>query len=163
MARRRFGRPNRIDLLAMMLLNAIASGLVFYFVYTLFNVQPIIDAYLMARGLTTARTTLVAPLIPGAGVAFGCLWYWLILTGRRSGLSWGSAFLYGILIAMADVPLGGFVVGLLNGNPLLGLLIGLVMLLLLPSLVLAMALAGLLMGGGNGWLAQRWIERSRRN
>lgn len=163
MGRRRFGRPNRFDLLAMMLVNAAASGVIFYVVYTLFNIQPILTEALAARGIAMGgRIALIVPLIPGAGIAFSCLWYWLILTGRRNGLSWGGALLYGVLIACADVPVGGFVQGALEGNPLMGLLIGLVLLLVLPPLLLATILAGLLLGGSNGWLANKWIERYRR-
>jgi|SRR5579871_6917611 len=158
--RRRF-RPGSGHVFGMMLANALATLLILPVIFALFGVHHV-D---LPLGLASHHWAQAVewqsfwPLLPGAAICFGCLWFWLILTGRTRGLSWGSALVYGVFIALFDVPLRGFLTGALNGDPLTGLLIGLVVVFLLPALLLSMLTFGVLMGALNGWLAQGWIKR----
>jgi hypothetical protein len=150
----------------MIFINGIAALIVLTVVFHLFGVGPILEARLAAIPLVrvAAKWNALWPMLPGAAVGFACLWYWLVLIGRSRGVPWGGALLYGVALALGNVPLGGFIIGLIHGGPLLGLLLALVFLLnllLLPSVTLAMAVFGLVMGAFNGILAQLWIERHR--
>ncbi len=159
---RRF-RPNSLSLLAMIVVNGLAAGVVLKFLFALFGIGAIFPEWAAAHEWTRTamQWELFWPLLPGAAIGFGCLWYWLILAGRFRGLPWGAACIYGCGVAFATVPLSGFLLGLQNGSPLLGLLIGLVMILVLPSLLAAMTCFGLAMGLLNGVWAQRWIIKNR--
>jgi hypothetical protein len=147
----------------MMALNGVVACLVLAVLFALFGVGNIIEARLAASSLTAdaAKWSALLPMLPGAAILFGCLWYWLVVIGRAKGLPWGAACLYGVFLACGNVPLSGLLMGLLHGNPLLGMLIALVMLLMLPSLLVAMICFGLTMGAFNGLMAARWIERHR--
>jgi hypothetical protein len=147
----------------MMALNALIAGPLLALLLMLFGVQHIRLPLPMLDRLVANESAgaIVWTMVPGAGIGFGCLWYWLVLVGRSRGISWGGACIYGVGIALADVLIWGLIGGTVHGAPLLGLLIGLVMLLMLPSLTLAMCVFGLIMGVLNGRAAQRWIERRR--
>jgi hypothetical protein len=185
--KRRFGRPGSGSLLGMMLVNAVISVFVLKLCCGLFGFRWFLPEHL--SGLASAQAIqkwqvihdlckilhfalpasaqavqkwgVILPLLPGAAIGFGCLWYWLILVGRSRGLSWTGACVYGILIAFANVPLAGFLVGLLHGNALIGLLLGLVLLFVMPSIWLTMGAFGITMGLFNAAMAGRWIERHR--
>lgn len=161
--RRKYGRPIRSDLLLMMVFNAAAAFVVLYFVFALSGVGSIIPERLAQAGLevTNRKLALIGAMVPGAGIAFACLWYWLILTGRSRGLSWGAACIYGVFIAYGNTPFSGFLIGLLFGQPIVGALLGLALLLIVPQLLFATTLFGLIMGVFNGNLAQRWITWHR--
>ncbi len=164
--KRRFGRPGGGSLFGMMVLNGVASLIVLIFVFALFRVGSILPMRLAAIPLVRAalKWNALWPMLPGAAIGFACLWYWLVLIGRARGVPWGGALLYGVGLALADLPLSGFLLGLVHGGPLVGLilaLISLLTLLLMPAVTLAMAVFGLIMGAFNGVLAQVWIERHR--
>lgn len=160
--RRRF-LPGFFGLLGMIICNGLVAGMVLQVLYGLFGVSSHLSMRLAAWSITqsAAKWETLWPMLPGASLLFGCLWFWLIVTGRSRGVNWGAGTLYGVLIAFGNVLIAGFLTGLLNGNPLLGLLLGLVMLLLVPHLLLAMIAFGLTMGVFNGWMATRWIVRHR--
>jgi hypothetical protein len=147
----------------MMVLNASIAGPLLALVLALFGLQTIAPPlHAFARVMESlSRWDVIWPMLPGAGIGFGCLWYWLILTGRSQGVAWGGACIYGVMIALADVLAWGLILGTLQGNPLFGLLLGLAMLILLPVLLVAMSVFGLVMGVLNGHAAQRWIARRR--
>jgi hypothetical protein len=104
---------------------------------------------------------LVWPMLPGAAVAFGCLWYWLTVIGRSRGIPWGGAAVYGLVIALVNVPVGGMLLGLLDGQPLWGMLILAVLLLIVPGWLLAISVFGIVMGILNGFVSQWWIGKRR--
>ncbi|HZO88387.1 MAG TPA: hypothetical protein VFB38_08605 [Chthonomonadaceae bacterium] len=165
-SKRRFGRPGGGSLLGMMIINGLVAAVVLLIVFVLFDIGHILEARLAAYPLVgaAAHWSKFWPMLPGASIGFGCLWYWLVLVGRSRGVPWGGALLYGVLIAMGNVPFSGFLAGLLHGSPLMGLvlaLIALLSLLLMPSLLLAMLVFGATMGAFNGLMAQGWIERHR--
>jgi len=163
-AKRRYGRPGRVSLLSMMAFNALIAVPLLAFVLGIFglqNLKPPLPAAFAPVAAEITRWSVIWPMLPGAGVGFGCLWYWLVLVGRSRGVPWGGACVYAVLIALGDVLVWGLILGTVQGEPLLGLLLGLVMLILLPSLLLAMCVFGLMMGALNGQAAQRWIERRK--
>jgi hypothetical protein len=146
----------------MMVLNAIAAYFLLAILLKLFGLTIILPEFAAhhAWAAEGSRWDVLAAFLPGAAISYGLLWFWLILTGRSErGITWGGALVYGVIIALYNVPLSGFLVGLLHGDPLFGLLIGLVILLLVPSLAMCMLVFGLLMGLLNGKWATRWIER----
>src|SRR5438270_11413718 len=108
--KRKYGRPIRIDLLWMMLVNAAAGAVALTVVLLVFGVDAILRMRVEAAGLRMSpeHWSFLALMVPGAGIAYGCLWYWLILTGRSRGVSWGGACLYGALIAYGNLPFTGF-------------------------------------------------------
>lgn len=162
--RRRPGLPDPPRLLGMMGVNALLALGVLALVTMLFGLRVFLPPIPAVAHLTGAAPywMFLGAMAPGAGVGFGCLWYWLILVGRTHGVSWGGACVYGVLIALADVPMAGLILGAQQGRPLLGLLLGLALLLLLPSFLLAVSLFGTIMGLFNGWAAQEWLEAYRR-
>lgn len=161
--RRKYGRPHRGDLLCMMVKNAVMGFFVLWFVFWLFDVSSIVPERAAAFGvlLSPDKWMFLGFLLPGASIGFGCLWYWLVIVGRSRGVPWGAALSYGIFIALANVPLSGFFLGLMYGSPFLGALIGLALLMLVPSLLMSMLVFGLLMGAFNGSEAANWITRHR--
>jgi hypothetical protein len=158
----RYGRPNRASLLAMMIVNGIAALIVMRVALAIFGVPDLIPAapqFLHALRITP--WALILPMLPGAAIAYGCLWYWLIVVGRSRGVPWGGAVVYGMVIALVNVPLAGLIYGSYQGNPILALLY-LVLLLIVPAWLVAVCFFGAIMGVSNGYIAQRWIERYRR-
>lgn len=158
---RRNGMPGSGDMIKMVFLNAIVSFITLKISLALFGGRDIIRARMEASAWTAdlADIDFALLMVPGAAIAFTGLWQWLIKEGRKHRLSWGSALLYGVGVAFVNVPIGGFVLGIANGNPLLGLLFALVSLLLLPSLLLSMTCFGLTMGALNGRWAQKWLDK----
>lgn len=161
--RRRF-RPGSIGILGMMALNAVLALFLLRLLFALFGVATVIPdfagSHAWAHG--AEKWSLVGPLIPGAAICFGLLWFWLILTGRsHKGLSWGSALIYGAFIGLFDVPVAGLLAGSMHGNPLLGLLIGMLIVFLVPSLLLSMLVFGVTLGAFNGRMAEHWIDKHR--
>ena len=156
----RYGRPGRLPLLAMMLANGILSWFVLHILFSILDVRDIPDIFGPRGAAWTVGLKswdLLTWMLPGVGIGLGCLWFWLILVGRSRGVPWGGAFAYAVVIAFVNAPVSGLLIGSLHGNPFLGALIGLAVLLLQHSLLLALILYGILMGGLNGWLAERWI------
>src|SRR5690242_13047942 len=158
--RGRYGRPGSLSFLLMIAVNAVLGTDMLWLVTRIFDIGQILPKRLASWSWAqeAAKWDTLWPMLPGAGLGFACLWYWLVLTGRSKGIAWGGALIYGGLIACGDVILGGFLSGLVNGNPLLGMLIGLAILLVIPTLLLAMVTFGAIMGAFNGWAARRWIE-----
>jgi hypothetical protein len=154
--------PGTGDMIKMVLINAVVSFIALKIAFALFGNREIISARLIAGGWSEedADIDFALLMVPGAAIAFTGLWQWLIREGRKlRHLSWGSALFYGVAVAFVNVPVSGFVLGLLKGNPLLGLLLALASLLLLPSLLLSMTCFGLAMGAFNGNRAQHWLEQ----
>ena len=163
MSGRRRLRPGSPSLLVMMLVNGMIAFAVLNVLFAMFGIREILPDYASTHAWAqqAAKWDLLWPLLPGAAIGFGCLWFWLIVTGRSErGINWGVALSYGLAIAFLNVPIFGLLAGLLNGDPLIGLLLGLILMILMPSLPICMAIFGMLMGGVNGWLARRWIERN---
>ena len=161
---RRYGRPHRTDLLAMMLLNALVAAPALLLVFAIFGTRSIFAPILAASPQddeSFIRWLSYFMLLPGAGIMFSCLWYWLILTGRGRGLNWGAALCYGVGIALVNVPVCGFLVGLMLGNPALACIFALICVMLIPHLLLAMSTFGLMMGAFNGLWAHNWIAHHR--
>ena len=161
MSGRRYGRPGSGSLLGMMAVNALLGGIVLFVILHLFGIREIVAPDAMGLALSRIKWNALWPLVPGIGVAFGCLWYWLVVIARSRRLPWAGACIYGSIIAVMNVLLSGLFIGLLHGNPLLYFLIGLVNSLLLPTVVCAMVAFGLAMGILNGLLAQSWVDRQR--
>ena len=162
MSRRRYGRPDRASLLIMMALNALAAICVLTVALTLFGVRELIPFRLSEMLHTlTPRWSMVWPMLPGAAIAYGCLWYWQVVIGRSKGVPWGGAAIYGLIIAVVDVPIGGLIYGLTIGQPLLCMLFLFALLIILPGWLLTVAAFGITMGLLNGRAAQWWIERHR--
>jgi hypothetical protein len=160
---RRNGMPGTGDMLKMVLTNAAVAFVLLKITLALFGGGDIIRARMASWSVTAddADIDFVLLLLPGAAIAFTGLWQWLIRGGRKHGLSWGSALFYGVSIAFVNVPFSGFVLGIVNGNPLMGLLLALVSLLLIPSLFIAMTCFGLAMGFFNGIRAQGWLDEHK--
>jgi hypothetical protein len=158
---RRNGMPGSGDMIKMVLVNAVTAFITLKIVFGLFGGGKIIVPPSMVWGWTLEEVDidLALLMVPGAAIAFTGLWHWLIREGRKSHLSWGSALFYGIYIAFVNVPVSGFVLGVVNGNPLLGLLFALLSLVFIPSLLLSMTCFGLVMGAINGLRAQGWLEK----
>jgi hypothetical protein len=158
----RYGRPNRTALLTMIAINGALALIALTISLAIFGVRDILPPRPeMFRALRTMPWEMIWPMLPGAAVAYGCLWYWLIVVGRSRGVPWGGAVVYGMVIALVNVPVGGFIYGGLNNYPLAAL-IYLVLLLIVPVWLLAVCFFGIAMGLCNGYVAQWWIERSRR-
>ena len=96
-------------------------------------------------------------LLPGSGILYACLWFWLVLTGRRDGVNWGAALFYGIGIALVNALLCGAMAGALLGSSLVGLLFALINMLISQSFLFAILAYGVLMGLLNGLWARNWI------
>lgn len=158
---RRNGLPGIGDILNKVFLNAILSFLTLKIALALFGGRDIIRARMEASAWTAdfADIDFALLMVPGAAIAFTGLWQWLIREGRKRDLSWGSALLYGVGIAFVNVPIGGFVLGIANGSPMMGLLFALISLLLIPQLLLSMTCFGLTMGALNGSWAQAWLDK----
>ena len=92
MTRRRYGRPDRASLLTMMILNAVAAIAVLAVALALFGVRELIPFKLAEMLHTlTPRWSMVWPMLPGAAIAYGCLWYWQVVIGRSRGVPWGGS------------------------------------------------------------------------
>jgi hypothetical protein len=130
---------------------------------SVFGVRELIPFKLaaMLHSASAPKWSMVWPMLPGAAIAYGCLWYWQILIGRSSGVPWGGAAVYGLVIALIDVPIGGLLYGLTIGQPVLGMLLLFALLIILPGWLLTVAFFGITMGLLNGQAAQWWIERHR--
>lgn len=148
-------------MLGMMAVNALLGGVVLFVFLQLFGIREIVAPDAMGRALSRIKWNALWPLVPGIGVAFGCLWYWLVAVARSHRLPWAGACIYGSIIAVMNVLLSGLMVGLLHGNPLLYFLMALIALLLVPSVLCSMVIFGLVMGALNGLLAQRWVDRQK--
>jgi hypothetical protein len=165
--RRKYGRPTRPDLFLMMWVNGLAALVVLAVVFGLFGVEFFFPAQLsrfpLAADETPGRWAVVLCMLPGAGIGYGCLWYWLILRQRAHHISWGGACLYGLAVGMGSLISAGLLFGLIFRLELapLFMLLMLAMLILVPPLQAAMIAFGLTMGLLNGWLAQRWIDHYR--
>ena len=157
----RYGRPKSANLLGMMGVNAVVGLVLLFCTLHLFGIREIVVPMTLQHALSAIKWDALWPLLPGAAVAFGCLWFWLVVVARSRALPWAGACVYGIAIALMNVPVSGLFIGLLHGNPLLYFLIGLVNLLLLPTVVCAMVAFGLAMGILNGLLAQSWVDRQK--
>jgi hypothetical protein len=146
----------------MMAVNAVLTLVVLTVLFKLFGVSQLLPDFAVhhAWAAEAENWEMFGTLVPGAAISFGLLWFWLVLTGRSSkGLSWAGAAIYGVIIGLLNVPVSGFLTGVLHGSPFFGLLIGLVIMLLVPSIGLCMAAFGITMGLVNGRFAQRWIDR----
>lgn len=167
MRKPRYGRPNRISLLGVMLLNALVGAIVLYLVCTLFGVSTIILSGLAAHGiLVSEKWNVVLPMLPGIGIGMGCLWFWLVLIGRTRGVQWGGAIVYGGILAACNVPIAGLILGLVEGVPAnelpMLMLIALALMLLSPAMIVAMLLSGGILGLFNARLAWDWIAWYKR-
>ncbi|HLK59022.1 MAG TPA: hypothetical protein VKU00_20850 [Chthonomonadaceae bacterium] len=163
MSGRRRLRPGSAGLLGMMLLNGLIAFGVLHVLLAAFGIRQILPDFAASHAWAqeASKWESLWPLIPGAAIGCGCLWFWLIVTGRTErGVNWASALVYGVVIALLNVPSFGLLAGILNGNPLLGLLISMALMIMMPALTICMAAFGLTMGAINGWLAQRWIARN---
>jgi hypothetical protein len=165
--RRRYGRPDRASLFAMMGINAVVSVVVLTVALSIFGVRELMPFKLAAMLHTSLHTSealrwnIIWPQVPGAAIAYGCLWFWLILVGRTRGVAWGGAAVYGLVIALVNVPVAGLLYGLEIGQPVLSMLIMFALLLIYPAWLLTVAVFGITMGLLNGRAAQWWIERHR--
>ena len=167
MRKPRYGRPNRLSLLAVMLLNALVGVVVLYLVCTLFGVNTIVIGQLAAHGIhVSERWGIVLPMLPGIGIGMGCLWFWLVLVGRTKGVVWGGAAVYGGLVAVCNVPIAALILVALEGRPpeefLMAMLIAFALVLLMPALLIAMLLSGGILGLFNARLAHTWIAWYKR-
>jgi hypothetical protein len=147
---------------SMLLFNFAASAVVLYVVFLIFGEFHRLAEWSAGHAAPGGPTIpwLVA-LTPGAAVGYTAIWYWCVLAGRSRGVPWTGALLYGVLAALADLPVGGFVIGTVRGGPALGLIFALISLILLPGLFPALCAFGLAMGGLNALLAASWIEANR--
>ena len=167
MKRPRYGRPNRLSLFIVMLVNALAGSLVLYLVCTLFGVASIVIGQLAAHGIKISdRWGIVLPMLPGIGIGMGCLWFWIVLLGRTRGVQWGGAAVYGAILAVCNVPIAALILGVLAGvepnGLLIMMLIALALLMLSPALLVAMLLSGAILGLFNARLAHDWIAWYKR-
>ena len=160
---RRYGRPDRASLLAMMTVNAVGAIIVLTVALTLFGVRELLPFNLaaMLHIVSAPKWSMVWPMLPGAAIAYGCLWYWEVIIGRSRGVPWGGAAVYGLVIALIDVPIAGLLYGLTIGMPGLCMLFLFALLIILPGWLLTVAAFGISMGLLNGYLAQCWIDRHR--
>ena len=147
----------------MMLANGLAAATAFPITMWLFGVKEVVPPLPFLRHLfgILPDWQAVWPLLPGMAVAGGCFWYWLVLTGRRNGVAWGGAVIYGALIALCNVPACGLILGTLQGHALLGMLLALLILLLAPSVLGATVGAGVVLGLLNGFAALLWIAKTK--
>jgi len=157
----KYGRPNRIWLLTMIIANAVVAFVLLSFLLRLFAIDNIVLSAAKLDGPPN-RWALSLVLLPGAAIAFGCLWYWLVVVGRTRGIVWGGALVYGMIIGVCNIPLGGLILGVLNGAPLFNMLIALLLMLLLPKTLICAGLFGTAMGVFNGTSAQQWIDAHRK-
>lgn len=161
--RRKYGRPHSADLFGMMLANAGTASLVLLVVFGLFGTRHILlPVSLQATDITGSlfKWLCYGLLLPGSGILYGCLWFWLILTGRRGGVNWGAAFLYGIGIALVNALLCGAMAGAMLGSSLVGLVFALINILISQSFLFATLTYGVFMGALNALWATRWISKS---
>ena len=162
-SRRSLRRPGIGSLLGMIALNGVLSAIVLKVLFRVFGVGDVIGAHLAASAGTqvAVKWDHFWPMLPGAAVGFGCLWYWLIFAGRSKGVNWGVATCYGVGVACGNVPLSGLIAGFLHGDPFIGFLMALLLLMLLPSLMVSTLCFGLTLGCLNGSMAQRWIVQRK--
>ncbi len=156
-----FKKPNVGERIGMVLSNTIAAVIVLNVVFIFLGgkriIEPPFAQWAAAHGAVEWNPLVL--LTPGAAIGFGWLRYTLIMNGRLRGVSWTTGVLHGVMLALANVPLAGFLLGLLNENPLMGLLFGLASLLLMPSLLISMGTFGVLMGLFNAMKAEKFLAR----
>ena len=161
--RRKYSRPHSAELFGMMLANAGGASVVLLIVFAVFGTRHILlPVSLQAADVPGSlfKWLCYGLLLPGSGILYGCLWFWLILTGRRGGVNWGAGLLYGVGIALANALLCGAMAGAMLGNSLLGLLFALVNILLSGSFLFATVTYGVCMGCLNALWATRWIAKT---
>ncbi len=157
----RRNRPPTSAIIGMMLANAVLSFPILFSLLWLMGVKSILPPG-FEKGPQLIRTSVV--MLPGAGILFGCFWFWLTVTRRASGISWGAAAIYGLFLGWGVVVTGGAVIVVLHGQPalaLLGALLSLITLALSPALLFSASLSGIVMGIINGYAAHIWIESRR--
>lgn len=158
----KYGRPSRGALLCMMVLNAGLAAVVLTVVFALFDISHVLtNAYGTRIGPSGMPADALLPFLPGAGIMFGCLWFWTCVYGRSKGLPWVGAFIYGVVLSIINVAIAGFILGMMHGEPGLALLLALIALVsvfLIPALFSAICLFGLVMGGVNAVIASIWIN-----
>ena len=166
--RRKYGRPHSAELFGMMLVNAGIASVVLLVVFGIFGTRHILlPVSLQSAQIADLTGSLFkwlcyGLLLPGSGILYGCLWFWLILTGRRQGVNWSAGMLYGVGIALANALLCGAMAGAMLGNSLIGLVFALVNILLSGSFLFATATFGVFMGLLNALGASRWIAKHSR-
>lgn len=159
--RGKYGRPGSSSLLAMIAANYVAAVILMACAVLMSDIMSLLPTAPKETGYLACLHFSAIALAPGAAILYGCQWFWLVVTGRVKGVTWGGAVVYGALIAIADVPVAGLIMGALSGIPLQGLLIGLVILLIHPGTSFSMLVAGSAMGTGNGIAASSWIAKWR--
>jgi hypothetical protein len=149
----------RSDLVLMMAVNGLVSSVLLLVLFLVFGIRVFLPVRMAGHTLLLTKETwaMLALMVPGSGIGFACLWYWLILRGRSRGVAWGAAGLYGVAVAFCALPFAGFCIGLLYDQPFLFGLVALALLLLMPNMLAALTVFGLAMGAFNGIMAHRWI------
>ena len=157
----KFRKPHAGDRIGMVLGNAIVAVIALKVVFLLLGGSRIIELQLAqwAAANDAVAWNPVLFLTPGAAIGFGWLRYSLVMQGRLRGVSWIGGTVQGVMIAFANVPVAGLLLGILNDNPFRGLLLGLASLLLLPSLLVSMGAFGAIMGLYNAMKAEKWLIR----
>lgn len=156
------GTPGFGEILGMILQNLIVAIVTLWLAQKICGATIIVSPRFLPADIDPEQAQQLTfwMMLPGAALGYSYLRIWLIQQGRARGVAWGSAFLYGVLIAFANVPLAGFIIGSLMESPILGLLLALVSLLMIPATALTMIVYGLVMGGYNAGRAQRYLDRS---
>ena len=162
--KRRYGRPGTSDVIKMIVVNLIIASVTLLVVFKIFGMGIAIGQLPIGEDKNAREImwTLYSFILPGAGIGFALLWFWLILTGRTvKGLNWGAAYVYGGAVGLFCLPLGSFFTGLLLGDPFIAVLLALLSLVMVPSIALSMVTFGLIMGGINAKMAHKWIGEHR--
>lgn len=162
--KRRYGRPGTSDVIQMIVVNLLVSAAVLLIVFKMFGMGVAIGQLPIGsdKNAREIMWTLYSFILPGAGIGFALLWFWLIVTGRSvKGLNWGAAYVYGGGLGLFCLPLGSFFTGILLGDPFIALLLAVLSLVLVPSIALSMVAFGLIMGGINAKMAHKWIAEHR--
>ncbi|MCX6377968.1 MAG: hypothetical protein NT023_00600 [Armatimonadetes bacterium] len=96
--KRRYGRPGTSDVIKMIVVNLIIASVTLLVVFKIFGMGIAIGQLPIGEDKNAREImwTLYSFILPGAGIGFALLWFWLILTGRTvKGLNWGAAYVYG--------------------------------------------------------------------
>ncbi len=160
--RGRYGRPGSASLLTVIAVNYILSTIVLGIALMLSDILHFLPVLPHGTGYHVCMRVAAQILAPGAAILYGCQWFWLVITGRVKGVTWGGALVYGSCLAVANVPVAGVIAGALYGSPLIGFLLALALLLVHPGTLFFMLLAGVLLGGANGLAASAWISHWKR-
>ncbi len=160
--RGRYGRPGSASLLAVIACNYLLSTAILGLALLFSDILHFIPVLPQETGYFACLHFSAIVLAPGAAIFYGCLWFWLVITGRVKGVTWGGALVYGVCLALLDVPVAGLIAGALYGSPLLGFLLGLVILLIHPGVLFFTSCAGALLGCVNGIVATAWISQWKR-